>query len=54
MSHTDTGIKAVRDSRGYDVGFTGFCGGCDWFGDLRDTYGSAAGDLWQHIKGGTQ
>jgi hypothetical protein len=51
MTHLDTGIRAIRDSGGlYTAGYAAICRDCDWHGELRDTYGTAAGDLWQHIK----
>ena len=52
MTHDDTGIKAVRDANGYDIGYAAICRDCDWYGERRDTYGAASIDLWQHIEKG--
>lgn len=44
-------IAAVKDAHGYDIGFAAACEPCGWTsGDLRDTYGAAAIDLWNHIR----
>ena len=48
-THHDAAIARVRDQNGYDIGFTARCS-CGWnASELRESPGSASGDLWIHI-----
>lgn len=50
MAAHDGRIQAVKDQHGYHIGYVGVCL-CSWTcGELRESYGTAAIDLWQHIR----
>lgn len=49
MTH-DGRIEAAKDANRYHLGYAAACA-CGWTsGDLRDTHGAAAMDLWNHIR----